>query len=373
MEYLILQREEKLFLDEAGKQPSPLESLKSLQGNAGENLRLNVDLANPFTKLKDLRYEAREKERKIDNNPDLVPQTPEEWAQIKELALEIILSQSRDVEVASWLIEACARLDFLRGIIFSVPIMIEILKGFWDRSYPEFDVQDPEERFFSISALSGEGRDGTIIQPLRSLPFLKMDEGEPLPFWKFVRSQEISLAKGQGNSVSSMIENLPEFSTLENMAYASQDAMKNLSSECRLACEAWKGLEAVIDDKCAFYEIVPPSLRRVRELLEEIQLVSDRYVPLSEIVPEGEEKSELSQRKAGRDLPHWGREEILGEILRLAEEFRRREPQSPLSYAIENSVQQARLGLPDLLKNVIQDENVRNDVMTRLGMFFSKE
>lgn len=55
-------------------------------------------------------------------------------------------------------------------------------------------------------------------------------------------------------------------------------------------------------------------------------------------------------------------------MLRIAGIFRIREPTSPLSYTLENAVRRARLSWPELLAEVMPDNNARTSVLTGLGI-----
>jgi type VI secretion system protein ImpA len=54
--------------------------------------------------------------------------------------------------------------------------------------------------------------------------------------------------------------------------------------------------------------------------------------------------------------------------LRAAAFFKRTEPHSPVSYALEQAVHWGRMELPELLGELIADVNVRADLFKRLGI-----
>lgn len=62
------------------------------------------------------------------------------------------------------------------------------------------------------------------------------------------------------------------------------------------------------------------------------------------------------------------REDMLREITRIAAYFRANEPHSPLSYTLEDAVRRARLGLPDLLKEMMPELAARSTVLSGLGI-----
>jgi type VI secretion system protein ImpA len=53
---------------------------------------------------------------------------------------------------------------------------------------------------------------------------------------------------------------------------------------------------------------------------------------------------------------------------RIADFFRRTEPHSPVSYALEQVVRWGGMSLPELLKELISEESVRRDLFRRTGI-----
>src|SRR5690606_9804639 len=62
------------------------------------------------------------------------------------------------------------------------------------------------------------------------------------------------------------------------------------------------------------------------------------------------------------------REDAFRALLQVSDFFRRTEPHSPVSYALEQAVRWGRMPLPELLRELISDESVRNDVFRRTGI-----
>ena len=62
------------------------------------------------------------------------------------------------------------------------------------------------------------------------------------------------------------------------------------------------------------------------------------------------------------------REDMLRDLARIAEFFRRAEPQSPLSLTLEEAIRRARLSWPELLQEVVPNEDARNAMLVMLGI-----
>jgi type VI secretion system protein ImpA len=74
------------------------------------------------------------------------------------------------------------------------------------------------------------------------------------------------------------------------------------------------------------------------------------------------------QGNSGSDRSGPNRETLLTEIVRIATLFRTAEPNSPLGYTLEEAVRRARLGLPELLKEMMPDAAPRTALLSSLGI-----
>ncbi len=62
------------------------------------------------------------------------------------------------------------------------------------------------------------------------------------------------------------------------------------------------------------------------------------------------------------------REDAMASLLEIAEYFRRTEPQSPIAYTIDEAIRRGRMSWPELMAELVHDQNVRNGIMVSLGI-----
>jgi type VI secretion system protein ImpA len=123
-----------------------------------------------------------------------------------------------------------------------------------------------------------------------------------------------------------------------------------------------------------------PSTGRVRGVLEEILDVARRFAPAEAAGAPVEEAVAESETEAGPVAGSAGvargsvesREDMLRQLIRIAEFFRRTEPHSPLSYTLDEAVRRGRLSLPDLLEELVPDAGARGQILTQLGIRMPK-
>jgi type VI secretion system protein ImpA len=59
---------------------------------------------------------------------------------------------------------------------------------------------------------------------------------------------------------------------------------------------------------------------------------------------------------------------VLRDLVEIAEYFRKTEPNSPLSYTLQDAVRRARLSWPELLAELVADEKARDSILNSLGI-----
>jgi len=147
-----------------------------------------------------------------------------------------------------------------------------------------------------------------------------------------------------------------------------------LRRNLKQALENWAGMTAALDDAAG--RDSPPT-GRVRELLEEMLGAVMRYAPAEAEAPAAEAEAaapaETNEtpgaapgRAAAAKVPT--REDMLRELVTIAEFFRRTEPHSPLAYTLDEAVRRGRMSWPELLAEIVPDETARNQMLTQLGI-----
>jgi len=352
----------------------------------GADLREDKGVNAVYSAIRDARSVARTQERAADNDPERGIGTPAEWRTVESLTSQALTSHTRDLELASWLTEALTRRHGLSGLALGARVIARLVEIFWDQGlYPSLETDDPEARTFAVSGLSGQDRDGSLIQPIRKTVLFEMDDGRPIAFWEFERASARAASIAQGAQIPRINDDLPLLDDLEAVARGSgQGQLASVLRAAQQACHAWRDMEARFDEACrkSIPAIETPSTSRVTQLLEDIRGTAQRYVPettQSELTASpdtgfdddnrNDDPGDVKQPNSVH-LPatQSTRAELLDAVLDIAKRFRSLEPHSPISYTLENAVRRARLSLPDLLSEVVADEASRIEILIRLGI-----
>jgi type VI secretion system protein ImpA len=350
------------------------EMLQPLPGEnaVGADLRLDFSAASPYYRLRDARSEARAAERAADGGQADPAASTGDWRTVRQIALSVLTQSTRDLEIAAWLTEALVRGDGIAGLATGAALMRDLVTAFWTQGlYPVEDEDGVVTRVAPVTGLNGEGGDGTLIQPLRKQIFCTKPDGTPIAFWEFEASLRLQGEGDPAKRQARLAAGVVPFDDMEGFARASGGAnFVVLRRNIAQALANWAGLTMALD--AAAGRDSPPT-GRVRELLEEMRDAVARYAPAEahEAEPEGETGSApgASPGPAAAAAPKAvTREDMLRDLVKIAEFFRRTEPHSPLAYTLDEAVRRGRMTWPELLAEIVPDQTARNQMLAQLGI-----
>lgn len=350
----------------------------------GIDLRVDANPASDYYKLKDSRFAARAKEREIDAGAD-VGDLPE-WRVILDLAPKVLTTQSKDLEVAAWLVEALLRRHSFAGLRDGFRLLRGFAEKYWDGLYPPLDEDGVLGKVAPLAALNGEGADGTLVQPIRKVYLTEGRDPGPFAAWHYEQAQKLATITDEkqrawhskaGTATSDQIE-------------ASRRATKpkfflDLVDDLRQCQEEFASLTAVLDKACG--KDSPPT-STIRNTLEATMAIAktlgQEAIAAAQAAAEAAAAAEGAAEVAGNGAAPAGtrpagppglmlgpirtREEGFGALLQLGEFFRRNEPHSLVPYVLEELVRRGRMAFPDLLGELIKDAAQRKTFYMIAGM-----
>jgi type VI secretion system protein ImpA len=342
----------------------------------GIDLRQDFSAQSIYYQLRDARAEARSAERTADADSTLDASTPAQWRVVRKLTAEAIATQTKDLELAAWFTEALLRSDGLPGLRLGFALLAELVELYWDDVYPLPDEEGLETRLAPIAGLNGEGAEGTLIQPLRKLPFLPRPNGAMLAFWQYEQAVEVAGIGDAARRKQRLDAGALPLADVEREAQAAGQAyFRKLRSEATDALAAWEILTARLEQHAGPNST---SSSRVRDLLSQIIATASRFAPpdptprnaniVNEVTPQPGGSAEGSG--AATDVSHRPatREDALLLLDEVASFFRSTEPHSPLAYTLHEAVRRARLPWPELLEEIVPDEALRSAIRNTLGI-----
>ena len=168
--------------------------------HSGMNLQASEEGRLIRSNLRDLREEARRLERRADEGDESEggwAAARSIWTQLRDQSLEVLLKQSKDLDVAALLAEAACRTDGFAGLKASFEAIGVLIEAYWDDLYPIPDPEDGvtdsnliiEERVLPLQRLAGVESEGLLVPGILHIPLTagRSDECYGLCHWRSSR------------------------------------------------------------------------------------------------------------------------------------------------------------------------------------------
>ena len=370
--------------------PDDLEAiLAAIPGDqpVGTDLREDYTPTSVYFRLRDARADARDAERQADS-PDRQGEgggdeaLQGKWRPVATLAAGALKESTKDLEIATWLTEALVRTAGLEGLKAGAEVIGGLVERYWEGAFPLPEEGDMEFRVAAVAGLSGQGADGTLMQPLRKLPLFTRPDGSSFCLWQYQSSLELAGILDPERREQRIAAGVVPFEDVENEARAAGKA--HWSAQRTMVADAmtaWEAMGRILDEKAG---PASPSGIRVRDALQLMLDTCNRFAPAEgegegEPAPAGGQTAVVAvvagaaaaAATPGAALvngPIAGREQALRQLGEIAEWFKRNEPNSPIGYTLDEAVRRARMAWPELVAELIADEGSRSALLTSLGM-----
>lgn len=330
-------------------------------GDCGENIRTNQRTRELYYKIKDERNQARAEERTV--SPQEVLRVSNNWTVVSNLGLHIIYSESRDIEILAWLAEAELRLKGFPGLREVYRVTHDIFYNQWDSIHSISD-EDDDERFAPFAGLNGIGSEGTLIQPLRLSSLIPGGKFGENTLWDFQLAQRSSETKRKEELYNAASE-------------AGVAAMSAHLADVNACLSLFDDITSLLSQKCGPNAPASSNIRNILiEVAAAIRALGGRDESpaqsgeIARIANEGSDVAQPTVQKTVVKNPEEiaSRDEAFETLLAVARYFRRMEPHSPISLAIETLVRRGRMDFSELLAELLPEAQARNAVLTAAGI-----
>ncbi|MBV8188063.1 MAG: type VI secretion system protein TssA [Alphaproteobacteria bacterium] len=347
----------------------------------GTDLREDYSPSSVYFRLRDARADARDAERKsdspeegVDTGAGLVEALQAKWQPVANLAIQALTETTKDLEVATWLTEALVRIAGMPGLAAGAAIIGGLSTRYWDELFPMPEDGDLEPRLGAVAGLSGQGVDGTLMQPLRKTTLFMRPNSSPFTLSHYQLTEELAKTSNEDQRAQLTRAGALPFDDFEKEGRSVGSAhWEGLRETVIPTLAAWEEMDRALNEKVGNDS---PSMRNVKKLLELVLEVCDRFAPpgqaVSEAVPAqpttpGATAAPVAAAGAAPGVIT-GREEALRQLAAIAEWFKRNEPNSPIGFTLDEAVRRGRLAWPDLAAELIADETSRSALFISVGM-----
>lgn len=354
-----------------------IKAIPKLKGT-GIDLRTSDEYLSLYYEIKDARNTARNIERKNQlDEEDIDPH--KHWRTVCKLGQEILESKSKDLEIACWLTESWLRLYGFNGLIQGFNLLEKLIGKYQLKLYPRPDEEGLETTLAALTGLNGLDNDGSLIQPIRNQYITDGYNHGPYALWQYQQSLENSKIKDI-NILQKKVEAGAVIPSMINKALeeTNVDFYRELKEDINQTIIQFNQLQTVLDK--TYGKDQPPS-SKIKNILEDFkqhiifithsqpyaaELEIKREVKL-EKQPEGGESKQLIEYNLNANS-EMNRELALAELAKISAFFKKTEPHSPLSYAIDRIIRWGNLPLPELMHELIKDAGAKQGFFDLTGL-----
>ncbi|HEX4112753.1 MAG TPA: type VI secretion system protein TssA [Stellaceae bacterium] len=331
-----------------------------------------------YLRLKDARSAARAAERSADRggDPDEVRRTAGEassqWRTVLDLSQQALAKQSKDLEIASWLVEAALRAHGFAGLRDGFVLLNGLVTTYWDSLHSIRDEEGMTSFVAPLAALNGVEADGTLIQPIRRVPVTAGD-GDTYAAYQFDQAEALAKITDKAAHDSRVAAGVPTVEQFESALRASpKEFLRALVDDLAGSLEALAALSTALTEKIA---ADAPSTSTIRNALEKVRdLVVPRtqgLLPAATPATNGAAEPAAADYANGAAAPKGGamdRDAALRMLAEVADFFRATEPHSPIAFTLDEVIRRAHMSLPELLAELLPDAAARRTFLTTAGI-----
>jgi type VI secretion system protein ImpA len=288
------------------------------------------------------------------------PHDPE-WKKIIDLSSKTLIENSKDIDIATRLVEALTKQHGFPGLRDGLQLLRRLNEEAWDRMLPVIEEDDDlDTRATRYSALDRD--DGGMLFPM-ALRMITLVTGRVGPFNCFERDRVL---KGKSSFSQEDLDQAVIATPLE----VCQSNFEDLTQ----AMEEFLKLKAVLDEKLRSYS---PSFSKLREALGECYTVAKGFYEQKAPPPEeggGTDVGGQAADSGGSGRAPGSREACYRELARIADQLQALEPHSPIPYILKRAVEMGKMPFPQLIRALVnQDENALGNLRLWYGIHSDPE
>ncbi len=312
-----------------------------------------------------------------------------DWGAVEAVCLEALTTRTKDLQLASWLLEAWLHLYGFAGVREGVNLLAGLCEAFWEDLYPQLDGEDLEGRVAPVVWVNEKLSHKLKLIPLNS-PQAGEDGGHTLADWESACQLDHFTKKNPKAAPAEAQETVTLAKFQTGVMLTPRSFYAELLEDLEASHDACVTFERLLDAKCGPQA---PGLYKFREVLLSTRgLVNgvldarpdEPFAAAGEDAPppspsgEAEGADVRQQFAAAPPPPHL----LGGGIRSRAEAYRRleeaadylqlTEPHSPVPYLVRRAVAWGGMSLHDVLQQIIRNDGEMQE-LDRLLRLTNKE
>jgi type VI secretion system protein ImpA len=301
-----------------------------------------------------------------------------DWAKVSAVALDALAHQSKDLQLAAWLLEAQINLSGFAGVGACLTLMAELCERHWDGLYPLAEGGDLEYRANIIHWINEK-----LLPTLRMVPVTATGRERDYSWadWEQARRNE-QVRASVGGRDQGQIEGVTVGEMTAAIALTNSDAYLWLQQALSQALDALDALSATLDRR---FGHDAPGVMALAGLLEQILSLAQTELnkrgvrapePEPQPQPQPAQSTEAPGAPEGDDRqparvsggPIRDRADAYARLIEAADFLMRLEPHSPAPYLVKRATEWGRLNTVELYQELFLRLNGQLNIFEMLGL-----
>jgi type VI secretion system protein ImpA len=277
-----------------------------------------------------------------------------DWKQVQTLSAQALVGQTKDLQLACWLVESSFHLHGLEGLNAGIGFLSAFISHFWSECWPSLEEEGIDVRRSILMRL-----DRDISRTLTEKPLLS-EASTSLSCWRQILALEHKtnpLDEERGSDIR-------QYNPM-TMASFNQLAVSFSSKAIHEQAERVAKILDILESLNVHYLSLSNDLegslfsvtRQVMiEIADYLQCLAIRTAPDINI-PSDSNDGTLTHRSMPEMQAQMTREQAISQMLTIAAWFRKVEPSSPVPFLLERAARWTTMTLPEWLEEMLNDES----------------
>jgi type VI secretion system protein ImpA len=327
----------------------------------GSDLRENISPESSYQILRNARTVARNNERTAQNEGDLSPINIADWSLILEKTPSVLTSESKDIELVAWYIEALVRKFGFPGLTRGFSLARQLIETYGIALYPLPDEDGLISQLSALVGLNGFGSEGVLIYPIKAIAITQGELPGPLAVWQCEQILDADRTTDAEKREAKFRQNGITKAQLDEVLLETETPfLQRIKNDIALAIEEYQRYQTVLD---IYSKDDPLPTGQILDALENSSKIlfytaGDRLAKKVIVVEKGKDVVDAVTNTITTGFIS-DRGDALQRLRDVADFFRQSEPHSPISYSIEQVIRWSNLPLTELIKELIPDDSAR--------------
>ena len=271
------------------------------------------------------------------------PAEEPDWADVVERA-EVLMGRTRDLRVAVALTHSLLKTQGLAGFALGLNVIKGLLEGQWDTVHPQLDADDNNDPTLRVNSLLSLAASDGVLKALREVPLVS---SKTLGRFSL---RDMRIASGKQPAPAGLAEPPKQVQVDAAFRDAELEALQGNADQVALALEHIAAVDRLLVDKVGSQ--APELKPLVLDLTEIKHALGQQLAARGVGVAEGDGAGGAAKAAGGGSGEINSREDVVLQLERLCEYYRRHEPSSPVPMLLRRAKRLVSKEFMDIIRDL---------------------